>query len=766
MNETAGQPLTNESIPTNACGCPPIQPATLAWFFALIGWTALICSFGLNTGAFFEPTDAWVSQTAREMYEKDEWIVPEFSGELRLKKSPGPYWATMLTAQVLGTSIDEVTTRVPNVISAVLIVAVIFWLTRRIAGETAAIYAGFAASASALVLYWSHRGASDLGLTAFTTISLATLWVATEDEQPGWKRNALFLLGYLSAGLGMLYKMPMPLAVVGVPAILYVLIFNRWKVFFHWVHLAGLILFLLPWLPWVIAAMRYEEGALDKWRVEFIDRYSGEMPNVEGQDHWIFLFVYLATTAIYTLPFTVSVFGALAQPFIKNPGVNKRGMWFCFIWFFSLLIFFTSATGKEMRYFLPAIPPIFVLLGVDLSKLFASFNSSERRIGADVFSWIVWIVAPLLVIAAGYGIYEFWYEKLGEYEPTPGRLDGTLRPSELVIPFCVTVGIFAVGASVMMLFIRARRGHYAFGTVVVTMWLVWLWAWPNLFPILVSQAGFRDFAAQFREALPADRAAQLASEHRLVQVAHQDPRIIWFADYRYPRIVDEFEILKEQDGIRDKAYEWRRVGEEIVRMLRSDEPSFIVIGFREFVQFRAVAEELAEQYDLEVPDIHVWVFPRYGRPDRNALLISNVPRPGYEVELPQMKEEGRRRLIDETRRLLGNQLDELAKSIANESQSERSGDDEVEESGNAASDEAGVVPEAGGGESSPTSDNDNGTKESATTQPAANANTSEQTSPDNSNANDNASDKPTAENEVKNENAAPANANSRPKGVG
>ncbi|MGE3181864.1 MAG: hypothetical protein AB7N71_09550, partial [Phycisphaerae bacterium] len=216
--------------------------------------------------------------------------------------------------------------------------------------------------------------------------------------------------------------------------------------------------------------------------------------------------------------------------------------------------------------------------------------------------------------------------------------------------------------------IRARRGHYAFGTMVITMWVMWLWTWPTVFPILVSQAGFRDFAAQLQQALPRDEAEKLAAQRRLVQVAHQDPRIIWYSDYRFPRIVDEFEILKEQEGVRDKAYEWRRVGEEILELLRSDKPAYIVIGIQEYVQFIAVAEALAREYALELPEIHLWIKPNYGRPDRNALMISNVPRPEGDLPPIELKEEARARLVREARKILGPQYEALAKSLADDKQ--------------------------------------------------------------------------------------------------
>src|SRR5438552_2902090 len=88
----------------------PLSRAAAGWLIALLGCTCLVSFYDLSGGADFEPTDAWVSQTAREMYESRDWtgyVIPKFSGEVRMQKSPGPYWAVCLTAWLRGTPVDE-----------------------------------------------------------------------------------------------------------------------------------------------------------------------------------------------------------------------------------------------------------------------------------------------------------------------------------------------------------------------------------------------------------------------------------------------------------------------------------------------------------------------------------------------------------------------------------------------------------------------------------------------------------------------------------
>ncbi len=632
------------TLPASArVGLATLTPVGVAWLVGLLGWSLLVGFYDLDGGAGFEPTDCWVAQTAREMYEANEWIVPVFSSEVRMQKSPGPYWAVMVAAWLRGGAVDEVSARIPSVLAGVLIVLTVFWLTLHIAGQRAAIYAGFACAASTLFLYWTHRAASDLGLAAFTTLSLAALWVATESPERGWKRNGLFLLGYFAAGLGMLYKMPMPLAVVGLPAFVYVLVRNRWRVFLHWIHLLGIVAFLLPWLPWVVAVSLRVDNALDKWRVEYFDRFTGDLPNVEGQSDWQFLFFYLIPTVVYAIPFMLSLPAAIGRSFRSMPGVRRDGQWFLLIWFIGLFVFFTASAGKETRYFLPALPPLFVLLGMELSRFFDPQRApplNMRRIGAIA----TWVLVPTSLAVGAYLLYDKWYDVVGKLQPRPNDPLEMLQAADVMVPYGIAAGILAVGCAVAALFFLQRRGNASFATLVGTMFAAWFWAWPTLFPIFVSQCEFKDFSQQLIERVPR------ADQRIMRQIAQQDPRIMWYSDYRFPRILDQLQLLEEQDGVRDLTYERRRIGEAIIEALRGEERALMVVSLLDFIEFDTVAPVAAAQQGESMPEYYVWLRSSVGRPDRHYLLISNQ-RPEWEPVTVEIPDKWRRRALDMATRL-------------------------------------------------------------------------------------------------------------------
>ena len=609
----------------------PVKPATWGWFAALVGWTALLSFYQLDGGGGLEPVEAWVAQPAREMYqniahmiaEKDEtgwqWrplVIPEFCGETRMQKSPGTYWAVCLTSYLRGTAVDEVSARIPNAIAALLLVVTVFWLTQRIAGDRAAIFAGFAAASSTMVLYWSHGAASDLGAATLITMSLACLWVASEHEPPGWKRNTLWLLGYFFAGLGMLYKLPLPMACVGLPAFLYVLLRNRWKIFASWWHLLGLLLFLLPWLPWALAAMHFEDTALFKWRVEYFDRVTGDLPNVESQVQWYFYLLYVGAALLLTIPYSLSLTLAISRPFRQQKDVNRNGVWFMLIWFVSLLVFLTVATGKETRYVLPAMPPLFVLLGGELSAFF----NPDRRIS---ITWerrgliAVCVLVPGGMCALTFLLHHFWEENASQ---------GMFTWAEVWQPYAVAASIFSLGAILAAWLYYRRRENASFAALVGTMWVLWLWVWPQVMPVLVSQMPFRDFAEQLKSLAPEHRAA-------IRQVAQQDPRYIWYSDVRFPRVINQLELLEEQGGRRNLDYEIRRLAEQAVRLLEGNELALFVASPKHYVIFLTNLRAEWEREGRTIPATHLWMQSRVGREDRRYLLFGNRPPPWESPEL-------------------------------------------------------------------------------------------------------------------------------------
>ncbi|HPF38686.1 MAG TPA: glycosyltransferase family 39 protein [Phycisphaerae bacterium] len=586
------------------------------WFLLLVVGSLFVCMFDLSGGSVFEGTDCWVAQTAREMQQRGEWIMPYFSGEERLQKSPGPYWAVILASKIRGVPVDEVAARIPNSLSAVGLIIVIFWLTRRIAGNRAAIFAGFATASSGLILYWTGRGASDLGMTFFSTLALAALWVALADEPPGRRRNVFILLAYFSAGLCMLYKMPMPLVTVGIPAIGSLVLQNRWKALANPWHLVGLLLFFLPWAPWIYAVVEWRMHgdwglALAKWRVEYIDRMTGELPNVEANKQWFFYLFYIGLAFVYVAPYTLSLPNAFTRAFKRDPSVNDDGRRFMAIWFLSLLLFFTLSTGKEARYFLPAMPPLFVLLGIELSWFFSQARPANTK-GAWALAALFAVAIP---IAAVYGGMNFAEKYVGSR--------GTFEWVALKTPYIGICIIAGVGLTLAAVCFARNRRNLSFAMIVATIWIGWFWSWSNLLPVFRAQRGDVSFSRQLRALVDANPGV----DQHMYQVAQQNPTITWHSDVRFPRVIDQLVLLEKQNYHRDYDTEVRLVATEMLNKLRSDDLSLFVATREHYLLFLYKAPELARELGFEMPKTYLWIQSTEGPERHQTILFGNQPPP-------------------------------------------------------------------------------------------------------------------------------------------
>ena len=136
--------------------------------------------------------EALVADTARNMVldrpveradgsRPNPWLVPNFNGSDRLRKTPLPYWLVAGLSMAAG-GVSEWTARLPSTVSATGTVLVLLVLLRRWTDRRTA-YLGAAMLATSVGFLVSAREAqADMLMTFFTTASLASLWMAVERQ--------------------------------------------------------------------------------------------------------------------------------------------------------------------------------------------------------------------------------------------------------------------------------------------------------------------------------------------------------------------------------------------------------------------------------------------------------------------------------------------------------------------------------------------------------------------------------------------------------
>lgn len=161
-----------------------------AWWLsvtALLIGSLLLASHELNM-APLEYHEAYVVQTAQEMRQRNDWIVPYFNGEPRLRKPPLSYWLTALSGRLWGdvVHLEPRHGRIPSALAGLGIVVIVLWMGRSLYDRETGLMAGAMMASSLGFFHYTHSARADMVYAFWSTAGLAALvhsWRTTEEGQ-------------------------------------------------------------------------------------------------------------------------------------------------------------------------------------------------------------------------------------------------------------------------------------------------------------------------------------------------------------------------------------------------------------------------------------------------------------------------------------------------------------------------------------------------------------------------------------------------------
>jgi 4-amino-4-deoxy-L-arabinose transferase-like glycosyltransferase len=142
---------------------------------------ALLCAACVATGLIgigsvpLDSHEIFVAQTAHEMAERDDWVVPYFNGEPRLNKPPVSYWAAGTIAWLAGDlpRVAEWHVRLVSVVAGIGLVLSTLWLGATLFERSTALVAGFMLVSSSGLFSFMHDARPDLLYAMWTALMLA-----------------------------------------------------------------------------------------------------------------------------------------------------------------------------------------------------------------------------------------------------------------------------------------------------------------------------------------------------------------------------------------------------------------------------------------------------------------------------------------------------------------------------------------------------------------------------------------------------------------
>lgn len=421
---------------------------------------------------------------AREMIERDDWIVPTFNGELRPDKPIMIYWLTGLAYRVLGEG--TFAARFWSGVGGTAAVAATYFLARRMFDTRVALLAGWILALSPMLIIESKLATVDALLLAETATAVALLWRLTRGPD-----LAAAIAFWVTLGLAVLTKGPVAVGIVASTGAAYALLSREWAWLKNLRPLMGLVVFALVVAPWVIAVNRATGGDFLRLSLghHVIKRSTTPLEGHSGfPGYYLLSLVALMAPWAWMLPWAVRV---------HWPRKRDERLLFLAAWAGATLLIFEFVSTKLVHYYLPAYPALAILVA---SALVGRFGSQplgarvfDRRFGRILIAAAL-VATPVGLAAVGFAL------------PTPAQLPGAL------VAVVAGGGLLAAG-----LLIQQHRLKRAFGVLAASLVSAFLVAGEALAP-----------------AIGRDRLIVQVAE-RLKEYGHDSPIALWL--YRDPSLV-------------------------------------------------------------------------------------------------------------------------------------------------------------------------------------------------------------------------------------
>lgn len=449
--------------------------------FLILAISVPFTFWGISSISFLDRDEGMYGSIAREMAEGGDWVTPRFNGVRYLEKPPLYFWLTAFTTALFGPS--EWAVRLWSALPA-LGTAILTWrIGRLLYGNQAGLLSAIIFLTGVGVFRYVRVAAADCLLLFSLTLAIygfiqTALWgqSSSGNGRPSIVNGSLSLLFYLGIALAVLSKglvgLVFPLLIVG----LYLWFSGDYMTASRMNLKWGLTLFLVLTLPWHLLAVWKNPGFFEFYVVDnqFL-RFLNSRDFIED-DVPVTSIGFLLLTFIWFFPWSVFLSAVFRKGFpnlalVHPPGERLRLL--VGLWALTIIGFFSLSSSKLEHYFLPAIPPLSLMVGAVWSEAFTApkplpglkWSLVAAAAGCSAVGIFLIIMSQKLTPQAVFtGLAEFnvYYRIL--------KGQGGAFPFPSVSPFVPLVkglgAILLIGLPLSLLFFCLRRPRTSFVMVL------------------------------------------------------------------------------------------------------------------------------------------------------------------------------------------------------------------------------------------------------------------------------------------------------------
>ena len=329
----------------------------LSLVLVLLAGTLLFFA-GLGRLPLIEHDEGRNAEVGREMLVSGDWITPHFNGLAYLDKPVVFFWMVAASLKALGVS--ETAARLPSALMGLATMLLVWWLGRRMFGPAVGLRAALVFGVSPLALVLARTVIFDMTFAFFMTLATAAFWLGEEKE---FRQPWLDIVMFAAMGVAVITKGFAGLLVPVGTALVYAVVCGRWR---HWLRLRwgwGVAVFLAVSLPWFIAvSLRHPDFPRYALWDESVIRFTTGSARRGGG---IFYYVPVFFGGFFPWSFFLLLAGwNRVRRWRELKQEARRPVLFLVVWGAWVFCFFTVSHSKLATYFLPAVVPLSLLMGM------------------------------------------------------------------------------------------------------------------------------------------------------------------------------------------------------------------------------------------------------------------------------------------------------------------------------------------------------------------------------------------------------------------
>lgn len=348
--------------------------------------------FGVNLGAraLWSPVEGHYAEIAREMVASKDYLTPRLAGLQYLEKPPFFYWLLSANINFFGPS--EASLRFWPAFFAAAGCGAVGLAGTKLFGRRVGLIAAAVLASSNLWYIMGHVIDLDMTESVLITCALLSFLVGTT-EPPGLKRRlamtALFVFAALATLTKGLIGIVIPALVIGA----WIVLLNQWQILKTLYLPSGSFFFLAIAVPWFWLIARENP---DFVRAYFIDEhFKRYLTKPEGpfEQPW----AYVPVLVLGLLPWVTFLLQALRYN-VRFPWRQRqqhKEVLFLVLWSALVFLFYSASSYKGVPYILPVFPPLAILI----ARYFAAGWDEPQQAGLRSGAFALLVVLTLLVVA-------------------------------------------------------------------------------------------------------------------------------------------------------------------------------------------------------------------------------------------------------------------------------------------------------------------------------------------------------------------------------